>query len=264
MIRVLSFVGSCAGESSHTKQLSDRLAAALSTKAAARGEDIAYECFTADQLRVSFCRSCNSCFSTGVCPLDASDDIGSLKQKMLEADVILFGTPVYLAEMSGASKCVLDRIAFWTHRLELAGKAGMVLVTTSNNHGSQVEQRLSELLRYTGLAAPEGLCLQLHARPRLDSPEESEPSIEAAAERLLGAMDDPVAYLTGQQELLWKGLALNARRKMMWHYLYGDEIREETRVLDKRRVAAFDSLASYVRHLRLPQEEAEDEGSPSE
>ena len=56
MIRVFSFVGSCAGEASHTKELSDRLAAALSAKAGERGEGLSYDCVTADQLRVAFCR----------------------------------------------------------------------------------------------------------------------------------------------------------------------------------------------------------------
>lgn len=250
MIRVFSFVGSCAGEASHTKALSDRLAAALSDRVESRGERISYDCVTADMLRVSFCRSCNSCFSTGVCPLDATDDVGDLKNRLLEADIVLFGTPVYLAGMSGAAKCVLDRIAFWTHRLELAGKAGMALVTTSNNHGPEVEQRLRELLQFTGLAMPEGLCLQLHAAPRLDRPEEAEPRIAAAAGRLLDALDDPTTCLTSQQELYWKGLSLTTRRNMMRHYLYGEKVREETRVLDERRISAHDSLASYVLQRR--------------
>ena len=78
MTSVFSFVGSCAGEASHTKELSDRLVAELSQLAQARGEKVSYECVTADQLRVSFCRSCNSCFSTGTCPLDAADDVGDV------------------------------------------------------------------------------------------------------------------------------------------------------------------------------------------
>lgn len=250
MIRVFSFIGSAAGEASHTKELSDRLAAALSALAAERGEEVSYGCVTADSLRVDFCRSCVSCFETGVCPLDAMDGMGELKRQLLEADIILFGTPVYLAEISGSTKCVLDRIAFWAHRLELAGKAGMALVTTSNNHGREVEGHLTELLRYTGLAMPEGLCLQLYARPRLDVPEEAEPGIEAAARRLLAAWDDPGEAIVRDQELLWKGLAITTRRKMMRHHLFGEDVSEETRVVDGRRVSGFDSFASYVRHCR--------------
>ena len=250
MIRVFSFVGSGAGDASHTKVLSDRLARELRAQAESRGEELAYECVTADQLSISFCRSCNSCFGTGVCPLDASDGVGDLKRRLLEADVVLFGTPVYLAEMSGATKCVLDRIAFWSHRLELAGKVGMALVTTSNNHGPQVERHLRELLQFMGLSMPEGLCLQLHAQPRLGVPEEADPAIAAAAARLLDAWDDPASCLTEQQELYWRGLALQTRRAMMRHYLLGAKVREETRVLDERRVTAHESLAGYVRQRR--------------
>ena len=250
MIRVFSFIGSGAGDASHTKELSDRLAQALSRQAELRGEKVAYECVTADRLRISFCRSCNVCFGTGSCPLDDADDMGDLKRRMLEADIILFGTPVYLAEMSGAAKCVLDRISFWSHRLELAGKAGMALVTASNNHGPQVEQRLRELLQLMGLSMPEGLCLQLHARPHLDDSEEAEPLIEDAATRLLDAWDDPASQLTEQQELYWKGLALKTRRAMMQHYLFGKQVSAETQLLDERRIAAHDSFADYVRRCR--------------
>lgn len=250
MIRVFSFVGSCAGQSSNTKELSDRLAVALADVAKVRGEDLAYDCVTADQLRVAFCRSCNSCFERGVCPLDATDDVGDLKQRLLAADIVVFGTPVYLGEMSGATKCVLDRIAFWSHRLELAGKVGMALVTTGGNHGPQVEQRLRELLQVMGLAMPEGLCLQLYAAPHLGCPDEADPAIAAAAERLLDAWDDPSSCLTKQQELYWKGLAIHTRRKMMRKYLFGEDVREDVRVLDERRIASHESLASYVRQCR--------------
>ncbi len=247
---MFSYVGSAAGGASHTKGLSDRLAAAVTEILRERGEDLSYECVTADQLQVSLCRSCNSCFGTGSCPLDATDDVGELKERLLEADIVLVGTPVYLAQMSGATKCMLDRIAFWAHRLELAGKAGMALVTASNNHGPQVEGQLRELLQCFGLAMPEGLCLQLHASPHLDLPEEADPMIAAAATRLLDAWEHPAAHVTRQQELLWRGLALQTRRKMMRHYVLGEEVREETRVLDERRIATYDSLATYLRSLR--------------
>lgn len=250
MIRVLSFVGSGAGAASHTKELSDRLVAAFERLAQERGEQVSYECLTGADLRVSFCRSCNSCFRTGVCPLDATDDVGSLKDKILAADVVLFGSPVYLWEMSGVAKAVLDRISFWSHRLELAGKSGMVLVTASNNHGPELEGHLRELLQFMGLAMPEGLVGLLHAKPRMDVPEESDPVIEAAAERLLAAWEDPESCLAPQQELIFKQVRLNTRQAFMRHLLSGRELGEEARVMNERRVGSYDTLAEYVRARR--------------
>lgn len=250
MIRVLSFVGSCAGEASHTKQLSDRVAGAFAALAQARGEDVAYECLTGSDLHVSFCRSCNSCFKAGVCPLDETDDMGSLKEKILSADIVLFGTPVYLWEMSGVAKTVLDRISYWTHRLELAGKVGMALVTSSNNHASEVLANLTELLRFTGLAMPEGAFLLLHAAPNLSTPEESGPVVQGAAERLMAAWDDPTPFLTHEQDLVLKQLQLNARRRMARFYLTGEEPGVETRVASERNLTSYGSMAEYVRAVR--------------
>lgn len=253
MMRVFSFVGSCAGESSRTLEVSNRLVAVLATLAKTHDQDLVYDCVNAGQLQISFCRSCNSCFKTGVCPLDAQDDIGELKQKMLEADIVLLGSPVYLTGMSGVTKCVIDRIAYWTHRLELAGKAGMALVTASNNHGPQVEQRLRELMQYMGLAVPQGLYLQQHANPHLNNPEEADPVIKAAAKRLFDAWKDPATQVTQQQEMLYKGLKLRTHRSIMKSLLYGEEPFQEALVFDKRKIGSCSTFADYIRQRREPQ-----------
>lgn len=145
-IRVFSFVGSLAGERSHTKRASDMLAEAVRKKAAKAGVNVSYECITADQVRIDYCRSCQSCFKRGICPLDLNDDMGMIKRRLLDADIIFFCTPVYLWEMSGISKSVIDRISYWTHRLELAGKAGVTIASTDNSTAPDFDERFRELL----------------------------------------------------------------------------------------------------------------------
>ncbi|MCR4871135.1 MAG: DUF4135 domain-containing protein [Atopobiaceae bacterium] len=249
-IKVFSFVGSCAGAASHTKELSDRLAAAFAEEAARHGETVSYECVTGDQLRISFCRSCASCFKGKDCPLDSSDDMGDLKRRLLGADVILFGSPVYLAEMSGVTKCVLDRISFWSHQLELAGKVGMTFVTASNNHGPEAERHLRELLGFFGISLPEGVCLQSSKPPRLGRPEEAEPVIREAAERLWSAWEDPTQCLTETQELYWKSLDAYVTGQKSARCTLGLELKPDVRILDKRRIDACSSLADYVLQRR--------------
>ena len=150
MIKVFSFVASCAGERSHTKKFSDRLAEAVRARAEAEGETVEYECMTGADVRVDYCRSCVSCFYKGFCPLDEADDMAMLKRKMLECDILFFGTPVYLWQMSGIAKSVIDRISYWAHRYELLGKPCVVFSRTDSSHGPEVASELARLLGFTG------------------------------------------------------------------------------------------------------------------
>ncbi len=213
-MRVFSFVGSLRGEMSHTKQISDRLAEALKGKAEQAGLDFSYECMTGEGLRVDYCRGCTSCFRKGVCPLDGEDDMPRLKEKLREADVIFFGSPVYIWEMSGLCKSVLDRIAYWTHDLELAGRVGIIITSTDTGHGEEVAENLRTLLKFTGMAMAESLVLKNHASPRLDEPEEAEPLLDRAAEELMGALRDPGRLIDRDQEAHWATRLLTAREAL--------------------------------------------------
>lgn len=53
------------------------------------------------------CDGCNACRRTGVCHIE--DDMTALYPKLLAADVIIFGTPVYYYNMTGQGKTVIDR-----------------------------------------------------------------------------------------------------------------------------------------------------------
>ena len=57
--------------------------------------------------KISFCQGCLTCQRTGQCII--KDDANEIVDKMLEAEVIVFATPVYFYEMSGQLKTLLDR-----------------------------------------------------------------------------------------------------------------------------------------------------------
>ena len=56
---------------------------------------------------MQFCRGCFVCQETQRCVIH--DDADTLRQKALEADVLVFATPIYYYEMSGQLKTLLDR-----------------------------------------------------------------------------------------------------------------------------------------------------------
>lgn len=57
--------------------------------------------------RIDFCKGCLACLKTQECVID--DDSRYITEKMLNADVIVFATPVYYYSISGQLKTVLDR-----------------------------------------------------------------------------------------------------------------------------------------------------------
>lgn len=56
---------------------------------------------------IAFCRGCMGCLKAGKCVI--ADDAIEIANKMGEADVIAFVTPIYYYEMCGQMKTLLDR-----------------------------------------------------------------------------------------------------------------------------------------------------------
>ncbi len=56
---------------------------------------------------IKFCRGCLACVKTQKCTI--KDDSCEIVEKMKNADVIAFATPIYYYEMSGQLKTLLDR-----------------------------------------------------------------------------------------------------------------------------------------------------------
>ena len=57
---------------------------------------------------VNFCRGCFVCQEKLRCVI--RDDADEIRQKALQADVLVFATPIYYYEMSGQLKTLLDRL----------------------------------------------------------------------------------------------------------------------------------------------------------
>lgn len=57
--------------------------------------------------KIAFCRGCLACQKTKRCVI--FDDADKIREKMLQADVVVFATPVYYYGVSGQLKTLLDR-----------------------------------------------------------------------------------------------------------------------------------------------------------
>ena len=76
------------------------------------------------------CTACGKCNPTGKCVI--KDDMQEIYRKMLEADGILWTTPVYFWSMTGQTKIVMDRtFALLFPKLQLANKVGGLITVGS-------------------------------------------------------------------------------------------------------------------------------------
>lgn len=57
---------------------------------------------------IQFCRGCMACQKLGKCVI--KDDANDIMTRVLEADVIVWATPIYYYEMSGQMKTLIDRM----------------------------------------------------------------------------------------------------------------------------------------------------------
>ncbi len=67
------------------------------------------------ELKISPCTSCGSCQKTGKCIID--DDMQLMHEKLLQADCIVFASPIYFGGVSAQSKSFIDRCqTLWSRK----------------------------------------------------------------------------------------------------------------------------------------------------
>jgi multimeric flavodoxin WrbA len=84
---------------------SEKLAEAFADGAKAAGNEV--ELVSLKNKTIAFCKGCLACQQTGHCVI--KDDANAITDKMLEADVVVWATPIYYYEMSGQMKTMIDR-----------------------------------------------------------------------------------------------------------------------------------------------------------
>ncbi|GFZ32679.1 Fe-S cluster protein [Clostridium zeae] len=129
-MRIFAYVSSRRGQNSSTLMVADQLIKGIIEHCET---NIEYELITANELSIHNCRGCNNCFKTGICPLDNIDKFNNIKKKLIEADMIILGSPVYACMVNGDMKTFIDRISYLLHLIPLAGKPAVVITTSANS-----------------------------------------------------------------------------------------------------------------------------------
>ena len=137
-------------------------------------------------LTVVPCTACDACAINGICVND--DDVAGLVARMKEADAVVFGSPVYIDNVSGQMKVFFDRLADAIHYQQLAGKYGCSVATTAESGGDEVVAYENHVLNYLGAVAVGGMSVALGAQPSALA--EAEPAARALGKKLAAAVRD--------------------------------------------------------------------------
>lgn len=66
------------------------------------------EFITLKDKQIDFCKGCLVCQQTGNCVI--KDDVTKIMDKVIDADIVVWATPIYYYEMSGQMKVLIDRL----------------------------------------------------------------------------------------------------------------------------------------------------------
>ena len=84
---------------------------------------------------ISPCDACLGCSKTGKCHI--KDDMQDIYSKLLEADGIIIGSPIYFWNVTAQAKALIDRTFALYHQSELKNKAGgAIIVTQRSGHAN--------------------------------------------------------------------------------------------------------------------------------
>lgn len=97
----------------------------------AREEGAETELYSVAGKDIQPCDGCWGCREAGKCPI--KDDMQEVYDKLVEADGIIFGTPVYFYSMTGQGKTVIDRtIALNQPGRNMANKVGGIVAVAGS------------------------------------------------------------------------------------------------------------------------------------
>lgn len=97
------------------------------------------------------CIGCGQCGKTGRCVFD--DKVNEWADRMVEADGILVGTPVYYAGINGTLKCFLDR-AFYSRGRQMRHKVGASLAAVRRTGGMPALEDINHFFTISEMLMP--------------------------------------------------------------------------------------------------------------
>lgn len=136
MKKILAIIGSPSSNTSNTRALVEDFVALVKNSY----PDCNHEIIMLGDKKIEYCNECYTCTKTGYCSIN--DDLKEIQEKMVQSDLIIFGSPVFMNNVSGQMKTFFDRLFLWMHIVKLIGKPAIVATTTAYSGQKYTEKYL--------------------------------------------------------------------------------------------------------------------------
>lgn len=156
-MKIAAVVGSPRGARSRTRRLVNYVLAGA--EEAGAGIDL----IDLADLQITPCTACESCSLDGTCIFP--DDLSTVYDRMQDADGLVLASPVYVDNVSGQMKVLIDRLADAMRYQNFAGRYGCSLATTRISGGDAVTGYLNHVLNYLGVTTIGGMSITLDDDP---------------------------------------------------------------------------------------------------
>ena len=115
-----------------------------------------YEYVSLAGKRISGCQACLACAKDNICIID--DDWAAIRDKMFEADAVVFGAPNYYGTINAHGHAFLERTFSLRHRerFPLAGKLNAI-VASGRVDDNPAEKFIRQMFRSNYMAEPVGV-----------------------------------------------------------------------------------------------------------
>ena len=118
-------------------------------------EEISIQEFHANKDFPDFCTGCFSCIIADEHKCPHREKIDPIEQAILEADLLIFLTPVYVMNMSGQMKTLLDHFGYWfvihRPRKEFQTKTAFILSSTAGDGTFFAINNIKRVLKFWGI-----------------------------------------------------------------------------------------------------------------
>jgi multimeric flavodoxin WrbA len=112
--------------------------------------EIEFEEISLHEINIPYCQGCSLCLydDEKLCP--HSETISEIEKKISSADGLIFGLPVYVMNVCGEVKNLIDHLAYSVHRPRFFKQDVLIVATTSGIGAKKVAKYLKMVFAYQG------------------------------------------------------------------------------------------------------------------